>query len=146
MLYKRLIQENILKELNAPEIIIINGPRRVGKTTLLKTIGQQVTDKKNAYFDFTDPAIIKLWQDFSQEKIKAVLDDIGIRNESGIIFFDEIQYLRNIGLLLKLFYDHFPKIKVLATGSSSFLFLHDIGDSLAGRKKMFPLDSCRLRK
>lgn len=138
-IFRRYIETNILEELNTPEIIIINGPRRVGKTTLLKTIKNKVTDKKTAYFDFTDPAVIRLWQNFSQERIKAILNDLGMRSDNGIIFFDEIQYLNNIGLLLKLFYDHFPGIKIIATGSSSFLFLHDIGDSLAGRKKIFLL-------
>ena len=138
-IFKRLIETDILKELNTPEIIIINGPRRVGKTTLLRIIKEKIFDRKTAYFDFTDPAIVQLWQHFSQERIKAILNDLGMQDQNGLICFDEIQYLNNIGLLLKLFYDHFSGIKIIATGSSSFLFLHTIGDSLAGRKKVFVL-------
>ncbi len=145
-IFKRFIEADILKDLNTPEIIIINGPRRVGKTTLLKILKTRITDRKTAYFDFTDPAIIRLWQNFSQEKIKVVLHDLGMQNDNGLLFFDEIQYLNNIGLLFKLFYDHFPGVKIIATGSSSFLFLHDIGDSLAGRKKIFPLYALSLEE
>ncbi|MEA2065121.1 MAG: hypothetical protein U9O66_02385 [Patescibacteria group bacterium] len=38
MLYKRKIQEEINKWLFKNEIIILNGPRQVGKTSLLKLL------------------------------------------------------------------------------------------------------------
>lgn len=67
-----------------------------------------------------------------------------MHSEKSILFFDEIQYLEQPGLLLKLLYDHFQHIKVIATGSSSFLLLQHIGDSLAGRKKIFVMYSLSL--
>lgn len=137
-MYKRFLEEKIVSELKKPDVIIINGPRRVGKTTLIRSLQKKIT-QKNAYFDFTDPSIISLWKNhFSQIGIKNILDELQMENE-GIIFFDEIQYFENIGILLKLFYDYFPKIKVIATGSSSFLFLQNIGDALTGRKKIYTL-------
>lgn len=136
-MFKRLIEEQILKEINKKEILIITGPRRIGKTTLLQSIRKKIT-KKSYYFDFTDPATEALWYSFSKEKIVSILEELDLL-PSAVIFFDEIQYLKNAGLLLKLFYDYFPQIKVLATGSSSFLFLQNIGDSLAGRKKVISL-------
>jgi uncharacterized protein len=136
-MFKRLIEEQILKEINKKEILIITGPRRIGKTTLLQSIRKKIT-KKSYYFDFTDPATEALWYSFSKEKIASILEELDLLS-SAVIFFDEIQYLKNAGLLLKLFYDYFPQIKVLATGSSSFLFLQNIGDSLAGRKKVISL-------
>ena len=136
-MFKRLIEEQILKEINKKEILIITGPRRIGKTTLLQSIRKKIT-KKSYYFDFTDPATEALWRSFSKEKIVSILEELDLL-PSAVIFFDEIQYLKNAGLLLKLFYDYFPQIKVLATGSSSFLFLQNIGDSLAGRKKVISL-------
>jgi predicted AAA+ superfamily ATPase len=136
-MFKRLIEKQILKEINKKEILIITGPRRIGKTTLLQSIRKKIT-KKSYYFDFTDPATEALWYSFSKEKITSILEELDLLS-SAVIFFDEIQYLKNAGLLLKLFYDYFPQIKVLATGSSSFLFLQNIGDSLAGRKKVISL-------
>lgn len=136
-MFKRLIEEQILKEINKKEILIITGPRRIGKTTLLQSIRKKIT-KKSYYFDFTDPANEALWYSFSKEKIVSILEELNLLS-SAVIFFDEIQYLKNAGLLLKLFYDYLPQIKVLATGSSSFLFLQNIGDSLAGRKKVISL-------
>jgi len=136
-MFKRIIEEKIIKEINKKEILIITGPRRIGKTTLLQSIRKKIT-KKSYYFDFTDPATEALWCSFSKEKIVSILEELDLLS-SAVIFFDEIQYLKNAGLLLKLFYDYFPQIKVLATGSSSFLFLQNIGDSLAGRKKVISL-------
>jgi len=39
-----------------------------------------------------------------------------------------------IDLLVKLIFDHFPHVKVLATSSSSLLLLRGLTDSLVGRK------------
>lgn len=55
---------------------------------------------------------------------------------------DEAQYIRQIGLNLKLIVDHLPGIKVIATGSSSFSLAKDMGEPLTGRKftlRLFPL-------
>jgi len=133
----RSLEEKILAQLHHPEVVIVNGPRRVGKTTMLKSLQSSVSDRKTEYFDFTDPAILNLWKDFSVSRIEAILKDLGIDMQKSILFFDEVQYLEEVGLLLKLLYDHFRHIKIIATGSSSFLLLQHIGDSLAGRKKIF---------
>ena len=45
-----------------------------------------------------------------------------------------MQGFPRIDLLLKLIYDHFPHVKVVATSSSSLLLLQGLTDSLAGRK------------
>lgn len=134
---KRSLEEKIFAEINNPEVVIVNGPRRVGKTTLLKSLQNSISDRKTVYFDFTDPATLNLWRDFSLARIESILSEVGMNTGKGIVFFDEVQYLEQVGLLLKLLYDHFQQIKVIATGSSSFLLLQHIGDSLAGRKKIF---------
>lgn len=133
----RSLEEKILAELQHPEVVIVNGPRRVGKTTLIRSLQNNISDRKTAYFDFTDPAMLNLWKDFSVTRIESIISELGMRDQKSILFFDEVQYVEQAGLLLKLFYDHFQHIKVIATGSSSFLLLQHIGDSLAGRKKIF---------
>lgn len=136
----RLLLDQLIKDLNTRDITILNGPRRIGKTTLVQDLIAHVRDNWNtAYIDFTDPRTYEIWQDFSIDKISLILKELGLQKNKSLLVFDEIQYLDNVGILLKLFYDHFLGIKVVATGSSSFLLLQHIGDSLAGRKKMYTL-------
>lgn len=138
-MFKRIVEKQILGQITKKEIVILNGPRRVGKTTLLKVLINNISGRKTAYFDFTDPTTQQVWESFSKDRITSILEEIGISEKGGVLFFDEIQYFDNIGILFKLFYDYFPKIKIIATGSSSFLFMQNIGDSLTGRKKILEL-------
>lgn len=137
-MFTRILEKTILSEIGQREITIVNGPRRIGKTTLLHTLEKKIKGKKRAYFDFTDPQVIKIWKDYGEARINSILNELGM-DKGGVIFFDEVQYFDKVGILLKLFYDHFPKVKIIATGSSSFLFLQNIGDSLTGRKRIYLL-------
>ena len=59
-----------------------------------------------------------------------------------IIFIDEIQYLHNPTNFLKLLYDEKRnKIKIIASGSSSFYLDKKFKDSLVGRKFLFEVYS-----
>lgn len=130
---KRFLFKQLLEGLKTSNVDIVVGPRRIGKTTLLKELEIEVKKSNSIiYVDFTDPAEVSLWSDFSSAKISRLVTQ-------DVVFFDEIQYLPRVGLLLKLIHDHFPKVKIVATGSSSFLLLQSIGESLAGRKKIFEL-------
>jgi len=74
-------------------------------------------------------------------------DDIGVREylesqsisklkdfvgENDILFVDEAQRIRQIGLNLKLIVDNIPGIRVIATGSSSIDLARDTGAPLPG--------------
>ena len=60
------------------------------------------------------------------------------------LFIDEIQYLKNPSSFIKLFTDRYKEgIKLVVSGSSSFLIKSKFKDSLAGRIidfELFPLD------
>lgn len=47
---------------------------------------------------------------------------------------DEAQYIKQVGLNLKLIVDYLPNVRVIATESSSFGLAKDIGEPLTGRK------------
>jgi predicted AAA+ superfamily ATPase len=62
------------------------------------------------------------------------------REDSQVIFIDEVQYLKNPSNFLKLIYDMFNQnIKLVVSGSSSFYIDQKFKDSLMGRKRMFEL-------
>ncbi|MFC1566445.1 ATP-binding protein [bacterium] len=132
--------ENTIKYFSPNKVLVIYGPRRTGKTTLLKHLVRRI-NKKYIFVSGEDIGIQEQLSSQSIEKLKAFIAD----NEFLII--DEAQKINNIGLNLKLIVDHIPNIKIIATGSSSFDLAKHIGEPLTGRKhtlKIFPLSQMEL--
>ena len=59
--------------------------------------------------------------------------------EKPVVVFDEIHQLRDPARLLKIGADVFPKLKILATGSSTLAASRKFRDTLAGRKRLVHL-------
>jgi len=125
-----------LKETVRPgKVVIIYGPRRAGKTTLLKKFIESVDDEV-LLVNGDDIAARQYLESQSIEKLR---DFVG---NHSMLLVDEAQYIRRIGLNLKLLVDHIPSLRIIATGSSSFDLAKDIGEPLTGRKtvlKLLPL-------
>lgn len=121
---KRAIEKDIYEYLDSKsnKILFIWGPRRSGKTTLLKKVSLQ---KKIPIFDFD------LLSD--QEKFEAKRETLDkLVSEHKIILIDEIQNYPASTQALKMLFDHF-KVKIIATGSSELRQKTQQFDSLAGR-------------
>ncbi len=132
---KRDIFDSILKRITDKsdhKIVIIYGARQVGKTTLVKQLLSS-TQLKSEYFncDYLDVQNL-----FSYENA-GNLENV-IKNYN-LIVLDEAQRIVNIGMVLKIIYDEFPHIKVIATGSSSFELSSMISEPLTGRKIVYQL-------
>jgi len=56
-----------------------------------------------------------------------------------LLFIDEGQRIPEIGMNLKIIHDEIPDLKVLVTGSSSFLLSNRVAEALTGRKKIHTL-------
>jgi len=59
--------------------------------------------------------------------------------DKKIVVFDEAQNIPNIGRVLKLLADTYPKLQVIATGSSSFDLANQTAEPLTGRALQFIL-------
>ena len=128
--------ENLSSLIQSGKVIVIYGARRVGKTTLLRKFVENL-DKQAVLFVNGDDITAR--QFLESQSIENLRDFVG-RHQYLIV--DEAQYVRNIGLNLKLIVDHIPGIKVIATGSSSFDLAQNVGEPLTGRRfvlKLFPL-------
>jgi len=122
-----------LKEAVRPgKVVVIYGARRVGKTTLLKKFMESVSDE--ALFVNGDDIVVREY--LESQSIEKLRDFVG---NHSLLLVDEAQYVRQIGLNLKIIVDHIPEIRVIATGSSSFDFAKDIGEPLTGRKTVLRL-------
>lgn len=131
---ERAIFPEIEKRLFKGKIIIIYGPRRVGKTTLVKEILRKHTCP-DGYFNCEEPDINKALTNKTSTELKKLI------GERKLVVLDEAQKVKNIGLTLKLLVDNFPEIQVIATGSSSFDLANETAEPLTGRTfefKLFP--------
>ena len=126
---------NLKKAVSPGKVVVIYGARRTGKTTLLKKFLES-TDEKFLFVNGDDIVVRQYLESQSTEKLR---DFVG---NHAMLLVDEAQYVRQIGLNLKIIVDNNPSIRVIATGSSSFELAKDIGEPLTGRKKvltLFPL-------
>jgi hypothetical protein len=126
---KREIQKRIENSLFKGKILVIYGARQVGKTTIIKDIQRKYPD--SVYFNCDEPDVREALTDASSVELKAFIGD------KKLVFLDEAQRVKNIGLSLKLIADNFPEIQVVATGSSSFDLSNQISEPLTGRKIEF---------
>lgn len=123
------IQEKIL---NDNKVVILYGPRRVGKTTLINYILDQI-DQPTLRINAEELPFTESLNSLDLVRIKAVVENY------RFVFIDEAQHLANPGLTLKLIHDHLPDIKLIAAGSSSFELSQNISQPLTGRKWTFQL-------
>lgn len=132
---KRIIKDNILKHAFRGQVLIIQGPRQVGKTTLaLELVKDLKTKGPSRIFNCDDPDHRELLENKGLEALK---DTIG---QAKIVFIDEGQKLSTIGQTLKLLADHYKKaIQVIVTGSSAINLLDRTQEALTGRKKVYTL-------
>lgn len=133
MIIKRHITPIINNKLQDEKVIVLLGPRQVGKTTLLTT---NYVNKDTLVLNGDDPDVRLQLGNVSSTYLKQL-----IGNKTRLII-DEAQRIENIGLLLKILHDQLPNIKVLATGSSAFELANQINEPLTGRKweyKLYPI-------
>ena len=132
---QRSIFGKITKNLFKDKIILIFGTRRVGKTTLVKQILEQLSKefKKCIYFNCDLLSVKQSLETTNEQILKQKIDGY------DIVVIDEAQNVANIGQVLKIIHDEFPNIQVIATGSSSFDLANKTGEPLVGRSRSFVL-------
>ena len=137
----RKILSKILNEIDSSEIVFLLGTRQVGKTTLSKLIAQESNFDNVYFFDFEDKEYRELFNTVSVKKLEQIfkLEAIDIE-QKNLIIFDEIQLLDDPSNMLKLIYDHFKTLKIIAIGSSSLQIKAKFSDSLAGRKRVYKIE------
>ncbi|MBS1960233.1 MAG: ATP-binding protein [Bdellovibrionales bacterium] len=130
---RRTLARDIL-EYSKKKIILITGPRQVGKTTLVK----ELLGKKIAYYNYDDSKDRNAFKNKSWDY------------HAPVVVFDELHKMKNWKAWLKGLYDggHLQKQAIIVTGSARLDLLKKTGDSLAGRffsYSLHPLDLKELK-
>lgn len=134
--------ENLKNFLSPNKAVIIYGPRRTGKTTLINKFLEMT--KENYLLVSGEDIVVQ--KELSRQSIEKFKDFLG---NNTLLVIDEAQKIKNIGLNLKLILDHIKDIKVIATGSSAFDLAHHLGEPLTGRKytlRLYPLAQLEIMK
>lgn len=119
-------------ELKRKPIVWLSGVRRAGKTFLCKSL------ENNSYFDCELPSVRSMLSDpepFLKEQ------------EGKTLVLDEIHRLNNPTEILKIAADHYPTVRIIATGSSTLQASEKFKDMLTGRKSnvwLTPMNSLDL--
>lgn len=128
----RIIEEKILNQLAAGKVIIVFGPRRVGKTLLLSHILKSISEEYILLNgeDIEHAALL-------EKRSKA--NYLRLLGNRKLLVIDEAQAVPDIGAKLKLMIDTISGLKIIATGSSAFDLSNRLGEPLVGRNKDFNL-------
>ena len=131
-LIKRSIEDQLIKNLVSNKVIVLLGPRRVGKTVLINQIIEQITE----------PYLLLNGENMDIRKIlahRSTQNYLNLLGNRRLLIIDEAQKITDIGNILKLMIDEINGLKILVTGSSAFDINKYTGEPLTGRKKTFNL-------
>ena len=145
--FKRDIYSDIEKYLNKRFISALVGLRRVGKTTIMYQLIQKLigtnANRTNIFFFSFDEDLAKL-----NEVLEAYkeMHNKDFRGEKIYIFLDEIQKCNGWENELKKYYDLYPKLKFIISGSESLFIRKKTKETLAGRIFEFTLTPFSFRE
>lgn len=134
----RTLEDKIKKLIGSSKAIIVMGARQVGKSTLLHSVLDSMSDVM--WMNGDDLDIQQLFSQMTSTRIKAILGNY------QILVVDEAQRIPNIGLRLKLITDQMKDVQVIATGSSSFMLANKVNEPLTGRKREFKMFSISFKE
>lgn len=110
------LQESIKNDLKT-KIVLLTGPRQVGKTTLSKNL---ISPYEYINYDIPEDRIL--------------IHERSWKKSTHLVIFDEIHKMKNWKNFLKGIYDDSTKkVPILVTGSARLEVSKKMGDSLAGR-------------
>lgn len=140
MYINRLLEKHLENYLFKNKAIVIYGPRRVGKSTLLKNWLAKIK-KRYLFLNCDEGDVLRLLNEAdTSTKLKEIIGNY------PLIIIDEAQRIKNIGIKLKLIVDNFPNQQIIATGSSSFELSNEIIEPMTGRAFEFFLSPFSLKE
>jgi uncharacterized protein len=121
---RRKLEIILINDLGKGKVQIIYGPRRVGKTTLAKSLFPQ---DETLYLNADLVSTRRLLTPNSLSELERLVGSY--KN----IIIDEAQRVSDVGLVLKIMIDAHPEWNIIATGSSSFDLNSKVKEPLTGR-------------
>ena len=109
-------------------VVVVNGARQVGKSTLAEVVLRQTTNGTARFLD--DPVT----------RAAATEDPVRFVRHDGLMLIDEVQRVPDLWLAIKHLVDRDPRPgRFLLTGSARLLSLRSLPDALPGRSETIEL-------
>ncbi|MBI5254667.1 ATP-binding protein [Candidatus Falkowbacteria bacterium] len=135
-LFSRALTDRV--DIKSKEVVDIVGPRRSGKSSVMKLLVQKVKDDGRwLYVNFEDPFFVENnYPQVIEELVETYTQYFG--GSPKFLFFDEIQSIKNWETAVRKLRDseHF---KIFITGSSSKLLSSELSTLLSGRHLSYQL-------
>lgn len=132
----------LVEDTSVNRAVVLMGPRRVGKTVMMNhtiqyLLNQGVSAKKICFINIENPIYnnIPLEQLFTYARKATGEGDA----KGWFVFFDEIQYLKDWEVHVKVLVDSYPKTKFVVSGSAAAALKLASNESGAGRFTDFML-------
>ncbi len=130
-----------LQDFTLKRAVLLSGPRRVGKTTILLQIANSLLtqghDPKSIFYISLDHPMVKLLS--LSQILKIYNESIYPQHKKTFLLLDEIQYSNEWETEVKLLVDHHPYLRILTTGSASVVQRERISESGVGRWITVPI-------
>jgi uncharacterized protein len=124
----RRAEELVSEALSDTRVVIINGARQVGKSTLAERVLHKAPRWQARFLD--DP----------QTRLAAESDPVGFLDFDGLMLIDEVQRVPGLWLAIKNSVDRDPTPgRFILTGSARLLALQSLPDALPGRSETVEL-------
>lgn len=130
IMIKRELFQKLNEKFNKGKAIVLLGPRQVGKTTLINTC---LEGKDFLFLNGDDPEIRNLLENTGVSKLRSII------GKNSLIFIDEAQRIKDIGLIAKMIIDQFKEVQLLISGSSALEINQSTQEPLTGRKFEYQL-------
>jgi hypothetical protein len=133
--YRRKPFAEASRLLDHRQAVVLTGLRRVGKSTMLYQLAQEILKKAEPanllYYSFEEggEGTAEVLKEYEARVLKKPMD------KAGRVFalLDEVQYAKDWIQAVKRYYDLYPNLKFVLSGSSSLLISGRALSSLAGR-------------
>ena len=130
---ERDLKINLLDKWNSGKVMIVIGPRQVGKTTLIRSLCEK--EGNFLFINGDDSQDRLLFENASEVKLRTII------GKFTTFFVDEAQRIPNIGITLKIIHDQIKTVRLIVSGSSALDISNNMNEPLTGRKweyQLFP--------
>lgn len=126
--YPRHGGELVKEALEDTRVVVVNGPRQAGKSTLAELVLKQRPDSVARFLDHPGT------------RAAATADPIAFLDHEGLMLIDEVQRVPELWLAIKHLVDRDPRPgRFLLTGSARLMALQSLPDALPGRAETVEL-------